>query len=133
MLHKIGFIGLGTVGQHMAANLTKGDYELTVYDPNADKVAELVTMGATAAATAAEASRGKDLVIIIMTETDMLGPIFSVKAVYWQDSMRVPLWQIWGVPLWRPLCECLKRQPKSVAPFLMRRSGVAGSMLPTGF
>jgi 3-hydroxyisobutyrate dehydrogenase-like beta-hydroxyacid dehydrogenase len=76
MLHKIGFIGLGTVGQHMAANLTKGDYELTVYDPNADKVAELVTMGATAAATAAEASRGKDLVIIIMTETDMLGPIF---------------------------------------------------------
>ncbi|WP_414718514.1 NAD(P)-binding domain-containing protein [Trichlorobacter sp.] len=24
MLHKIGFIGLGTVGRHMASNLVKG-------------------------------------------------------------------------------------------------------------
>lgn len=76
MLRKIGFIGLGTVGQHMAANLTKGEYELTVYDPSAARVAELVTMGATAASTAAEAARGKDLVIAIMTEADELGPIF---------------------------------------------------------
>lgn len=76
MLRKIGFIGLGTVGQHMAANLAKGDYELTVYDPSAEKANELVAMGATSASTAAEAARGKDLVIAIMTEADELGPIF---------------------------------------------------------
>lgn len=76
MLHKIGFVGLGTVGQHMAANLAKAEYELTVYDPNEAKVAELVAMGAVAATTAAGAARGKDLVIAIMTEADELGPIF---------------------------------------------------------
>jgi 3-hydroxyisobutyrate dehydrogenase len=29
---KIGFIGLGTMGQHMALNLIKGGYQLTVHD-----------------------------------------------------------------------------------------------------
>ncbi len=76
MLKKIGFIGLGTVGHYMAANLTKGDYELTVYDPDKAKVDELVSKGAKAAADSAEASRGKDLVIAIMTEAEELGPIF---------------------------------------------------------
>lgn len=76
MLRKVGFIGLGTVGLHMAANLTKGNYELSVYDPNPAKVAEVVALGAKAATDAAEASRGKDLVIAIMTEADELGPIF---------------------------------------------------------
>lgn len=76
MLRKIGFIGLGTVGQHMAANLTKGGYELAVYDPSAEKVAELVALGAVAAVTAADAARGKDLVIAIVTEADELGPTF---------------------------------------------------------
>lgn len=76
MLHKIGFIGLGTVGRHMAVNLIKGNYELTVFDNNPEKVAELVAKGAKAAASAAEASSGRDLVIAIMTEADELGPIF---------------------------------------------------------
>ncbi len=75
MLKKIGFIGLGTVGHHMAANLTKGDYELTVYDPDQSKVAELEAIGAKGAANAAEASRGKDLVIAIVTEAEEMGPI----------------------------------------------------------
>lgn len=76
MLRKIGFIGLGTVGHHMAVNLTKGDYELTVYDPDQSKVAELVAAGAKGALNASEASRGKDLVIAIVTEAEELGPIF---------------------------------------------------------
>lgn len=76
MLRKVGFIGLGTVGLHMAANLAKGEYELTVYDPNPAKVAELEALGAKGATNAAEAARGRDLVIAIMTEADELGPIF---------------------------------------------------------
>lgn len=76
MLKKIGFIGLGTVGHHMAVNLTKGDYDITVYDPDKSKVAELIASGAKGASNAAEASKGKDLVIAIMTEADELGPIF---------------------------------------------------------
>jgi 3-hydroxyisobutyrate dehydrogenase-like beta-hydroxyacid dehydrogenase len=76
MLRKIGFIGLGTVGRHMAANLTKGSYELTVFDTEASVVADLVALGAKAAANAAEAARGRDLVIAIVPEGDELGGLF---------------------------------------------------------
>ena len=51
MLRNIGFLGLGTVGRHMAANLIKGNYNLTVYDSDPDVIAELVKLGAASAAT----------------------------------------------------------------------------------
>lgn len=76
MLKKIGFIGLGTVGRHMAANLTKGNYDLTVFDTNKSVVEELVALGATGAVSAADAARGRDLVIAIVPEGDELGELF---------------------------------------------------------
>ena len=76
MIQKIGFIGLGTVGRHMAANLTKGGYELSVFDSEQSVVSELVTMGALAASSALEAAKGRDLVIAIVPEGDELGPLF---------------------------------------------------------
>jgi 3-hydroxyisobutyrate dehydrogenase-like beta-hydroxyacid dehydrogenase len=79
MLKKIGFIGLGTVGRHMAANLIKGSYELTVFDSNPEVVASLVTMGAKGAASAAEAAKGRDLVIAIVPEGDELDPLIFGK------------------------------------------------------
>jgi len=80
MLRKIGFIGLGTVGRHMAANLTKGSYELTVFDNEQAVMADLVAMGANAAGSALEAARGRDLVIAIVPEGDELGPLFFGEA-----------------------------------------------------
>lgn len=79
MLKKIGFIGLGTVGRHMAANLTKGSYELTVFDTNQDVVTGLVAQGAKAASSAAEAAKGRDLVIAIVPEGDELVPLMFGK------------------------------------------------------
>jgi len=76
MLRKIGFVGLGTVGKHMAANLTKGNYELTIFDSNQAAVAEVVALGAMAASSAAEAAKGRDLVIAIVPEGDELGGLF---------------------------------------------------------
>jgi 3-hydroxyisobutyrate dehydrogenase-like beta-hydroxyacid dehydrogenase len=76
MLRKIGFIGLGTVGRHMAANLTKGSYELTVFDTDANAMSEVVGLGALAADSAAEAARDRDLVIAIVPEGDELGHLF---------------------------------------------------------
>jgi len=75
MLRKIGFIGLGTVGRHMAANLTKGSYELTVFDNNQEAVASLVSLGAKSASSAAEAAKGRDMVIAIVAEGDELVPM----------------------------------------------------------
>lgn len=76
MLRKIGFIGLGTVGRHMAANLSKGSYELTVFDTNPAAVSGLVELGALAATSAAEAARDRDLVIAIVPEGEELGRLF---------------------------------------------------------
>jgi 3-hydroxyisobutyrate dehydrogenase-like beta-hydroxyacid dehydrogenase len=74
MLKKIGFLGLGTVGKHMAANLLKGNYALSVYDSDPQVVAELVKLGASAAATPKEVATGKDLVIYIRPEKERLRP-----------------------------------------------------------
>jgi 3-hydroxyisobutyrate dehydrogenase-like beta-hydroxyacid dehydrogenase len=79
MIQKIGFIGLGTVGKYMAANLTKGEFELVVYDYDQSAIAELVSMGAIAASSALEAAKGRDLVIAIVPEGDDLGPLFCGK------------------------------------------------------
>lgn len=49
-MKKVGFIGLGLMGQPMAINLLKAGYELTVYDRNEDKTAALVREGAAGAA-----------------------------------------------------------------------------------
>ncbi len=74
MLRSIGFLGLGTVGRHMAANLTKGNYKLTVYDSDPAVVAELVKLGAEGAGTPREAAKGKDVVIVIRPEKERLKP-----------------------------------------------------------
>jgi 3-hydroxyisobutyrate dehydrogenase-like beta-hydroxyacid dehydrogenase len=83
MLKNVGFLGLGTVGKHMAANLTKGNYKLTVYDTDPAPVAELVALGATAAATPKEAAKGKDIVIMIRPEKNRLRPdIYGEDGVF---------------------------------------------------
>lgn len=82
MLKKIGFVGLGTVGKHMAANLMKGNYRLTVYDGHPEAVSELVKLGAEAAATPMLAAKGQDMVIVILPESDDLKPtLFADKGV----------------------------------------------------
>ena len=83
MLSKIGFLGLGTVGRHMAANLLKGNYNLTVYDSDPNVVAELAKLGAATAATPREAAKGKDIVIQIRPEKERLRPdIYGPDGVF---------------------------------------------------
>ncbi len=79
MIKKVGFVGLGTVGRHMAINLLKGNYDLTVFDSNAETVGELVKLGANGADTAIEATKGKDLVIVILAEREELESALSTE------------------------------------------------------
>ena len=53
---KIGFIGLGNMGSHMARNLIKAGHELKVYDLNPDAAQYVAQSGAKAVDTAAEAA-----------------------------------------------------------------------------
>lgn len=83
MLKNIGFLGLGTVGRHMATNLLKGNYDLTVYDSSPDVVAELVKLGAKGAGTPRDAAKGKDIVIHIRPEKERLRPdIYGPEGVF---------------------------------------------------
>ncbi|OEU74925.1 MAG: 3-hydroxyisobutyrate dehydrogenase [Desulfuromonadales bacterium C00003068] len=77
MIKEIGFIGLGTVGKFMAINLLKGNYNLTVFDANADAVKALVDKGASAADSALEAIKGKDLVLTVLPDEEELKQALS--------------------------------------------------------
>ena len=46
---KIGFIGLGRMGHHVAANLLKAGHQVTVWNRSAEPVKALVAKGAAAA------------------------------------------------------------------------------------
>ena len=58
MAEKVAFLGLGTMGGGMAANLLKAGFSLAVYNRTAVKAKPLVAAGARLAATPAAAARG---------------------------------------------------------------------------
>jgi 3-hydroxyisobutyrate dehydrogenase-like beta-hydroxyacid dehydrogenase len=64
----IAFLGLGNMGVAMATNLVKAGYQLTVYNRTASKADPLKELGATVAATPAEAV--KDAAIVFSMVTD---------------------------------------------------------------
>jgi len=64
---KIGFIGLGHMGSAMAANLVRAGHEVTVFNRSADKRRPLVELGATEAATIADACKG-DVVFTMLAD-----------------------------------------------------------------
>ena len=70
MKRKIGFIGLGAMGKHMAKNLIKAGYDLTVHDLNPQPVKELVSSGAKGAKSCAEAAKGVEVVITMLPADD---------------------------------------------------------------
>ncbi len=79
MKRKIGFIGLGAMGKHMAKNLIKTGYDLTVHDLNPQPVKELVSLGAKEAKSCAETAEAGDVVITMLPADDevkaaVLGP-----------------------------------------------------------
>lgn len=78
-MEKIGFIGLGVMGNPMAKNLLAAGYSLTVLDRNKPKMEELVSLGAAAAGSPREVAESSDVVIIMVgdspdVEEVVLGP-----------------------------------------------------------
>jgi 3-hydroxyisobutyrate dehydrogenase len=66
-IKKIVFIGVGNMGNPMAANLLKGGFEVTVFDARAQTAAAFVALhGGKAAASLADAVRGADAVITML-------------------------------------------------------------------
>ena len=76
---KIGFIGLGIMGRPMARNLVRAGYDLTVYDLNAEAVADLVSCGAKAAGSSKEASLGAEAVITMVPNSPQVREVVLGK------------------------------------------------------
>jgi 2-hydroxy-3-oxopropionate reductase len=60
----VALIGAGAMGGAIGTRIVQTGQNLTVFDPDAEKVAQLVTLGAKAARSAAEAAATSDYVII---------------------------------------------------------------------
>lgn len=77
---KVGFIGLGTMGRHMAANLQKAGHDLQVHDVRQEASSPHLAAGATWAGSPRAAAEGAEVVF-----TSLPGPV-EVEAVALADD-----------------------------------------------
>jgi 3-hydroxyisobutyrate dehydrogenase-like beta-hydroxyacid dehydrogenase len=82
---KIGFIGLGRMGGHVAENLLKAGHSVTVWNRSPAPVGGLVAKGAIAAKTPAEAMQGNAIFSMlsndaVMRELGLAGPLLEKAA-----------------------------------------------------
>ena len=72
---KTAFIGLGTMGVGMAANIMKAGHELTVHNRTREKEEPLVQAGAKRAATPREAAQGAEVIVSCVTNSEVMQEI----------------------------------------------------------
>ena len=72
----IAFIGLGVMGEPMAANLLRKGYPVTAYNRSAGKDEQLVKLGADVAASPAEAVRSADVVMTMVSNDAAIEDVY---------------------------------------------------------
>jgi len=75
MYPKIGFIGVGIMGQPMAANILKAGYELVVYNRSKEKTLALAEAGALVAETPAAMTDWADVIIFMLTGPEAIDAV----------------------------------------------------------
>lgn len=81
---KIGFIGIGLMGEPMARNLLKAGFPVTVFDLSTSRMAGIIKAGARGAASNAELAAGSDVVIVMVNTTDQAGQCLFGKKGVWE-------------------------------------------------
>ena len=74
---KIGFIGLGRMGQGIARRLLDAGHDLVVYNRTPEKASELCQAGARLAATPAELCQDREVVITMLADDAALESVVS--------------------------------------------------------
>ena len=69
MTEKVGFIGLGIMGQGMAHNLLKAKWPLTVWNRTAGKMEALAAEGAQTGSSPADVAARSDVILICVSDT----------------------------------------------------------------
>ena len=78
---KVGFIGLGRMGQAMAGRILGGGHDLVVYNRTREKAAELEKNGAKVAGSIAEACKGREVVISMVSDDKALTEVVKEISV----------------------------------------------------
>jgi|VirMetMinimDraft_7_1064189.scaffolds.fasta_scaffold47263_1 3-hydroxyisobutyrate dehydrogenase len=76
---KIGWIGLGNMGNPMVQNLLKAGYNITVYNRSKDKESPLIALGASSATSPAELIKTCDVVITMLSNDAAVKEVFENK------------------------------------------------------
>src|SRR6188508_2363210 len=78
----VAFLGLGTMGAAMAANLARAGFPVTAWNRTVGRAPELDELGVTVAATAAEAVAEADIVVLCVSDTpDVEAVLFGADGV----------------------------------------------------
>ena len=79
---RVAFLGLGTMGMAMAANLARAGFAVTAWNRTPGRVEELTDLGVAEAATAAEAASRAEMVVICVSDTpDVEAVLFGPDGV----------------------------------------------------
>jgi 3-hydroxyisobutyrate dehydrogenase len=79
---RVGFAGLGTMGQAMAANLARAGFPLAVWNRSPGRSGPLVELGAAEAATPARLAAESDVVVICVRDTpDVAEILFGTNGI----------------------------------------------------
>jgi 3-hydroxyisobutyrate dehydrogenase-like beta-hydroxyacid dehydrogenase len=78
---RLGFIGLGNMGQAMARNLLRAGHQVIVYNRTRKRAEELEPHGATVAATPAEASQAEAVLTMLADDSAVEDVVFGSGAV----------------------------------------------------
>jgi len=81
-VERIGFVGLGTMGAAMAANLARAGFPVVAWNRTPGRAGDLVKLGATKAATPAAVAKGSDIVVTCVSDTpDVESVLFGQNGV----------------------------------------------------
>jgi len=79
---RVAFLGLGTMGMAMAANLARAGFAVTAWNRTPGRVEELGDLGVAEAATPAEAASQAEMVVICVSDTpDVEAILFGSEGV----------------------------------------------------
>ena len=77
MTLRIGYIGLGALGRHLAGSLLRAGFPLTVYDVDASCAVDLGRAGATCAESIVETARASDTVITCLPSPEAVASVVA--------------------------------------------------------
>jgi 3-hydroxyisobutyrate dehydrogenase len=81
-MQRVAFLGLGTMGAAMAANLARAGFPVVAWNRTAGRAPELQELGVTTASTPAEAASSAEIIVVCVSDTpDVEAVLFGADGV----------------------------------------------------